>query len=386
MLGGEIFGSERVNSIPLLDLAQQYQQLKHELDQAVLQVMVSGRYIGGESVLTFEREFAEYLGTNHCVSCNSGTDALFLALRALDIGPGDQVVTTPFTFIATVEMISAVGATPVFVDIDPETFNLDLEQLALLLAEAGPAQPKAILPVHLFGRPLDMTTLMGLAREYGIPVIEDCAQATGATWDGQRVGSFGTMGCFSFFPTKNLGAFGDGGAIATDDPQLAQRLRSLKEHGATRRYYHEEIGINSRLDALQAAILRVKLGYLESWNQQRRQVAARYQQLLAPLPDLYLPSDVPGHVWNQYSLRLGASHDRDRLRSRLQELGVGTMVYYPTPLHSQPVYRHLGYAEGDFPVTEAVCGQVLSLPMFPQLKPEQQKQILYHLKQFLLEP
>ena len=179
-------------------------------------------------------------------------------------------------------MISAVGATPVFVDIDPETFNLDLEQLALLLAEAGPAQPKAILPVHLFGRPLDMTTLMGLAREYGIPVIEDCAQATGATWDGQRVGSFGTMGCFSFFPTKNLGAFGDGGAIATDDPQLAQRLRSLKEHGATRRYYHEEIGINSRLDALQAAILRVKLGYLESWNQQRRQVAARYQQLLAP--------------------------------------------------------------------------------------------------------
>lgn len=261
-------------------------------------------------------------------------------------------------------MISAVGATPVFVDIDPETFNLDLEQLALLLAEAGPAQPKAILPVHLFGRPLDMTTLMGLAREYGIPVIEDCAQATGATWDGQRVGSFGTMGCFSFFPTKNLGAFGDGGAIATDDPQLAQRLRSLKEHGATRRYYHEEIGINSRLDALQAAILRVKLGYLESWNQQRRQVAARYQQLLAPLPDLYLPSDVPGHVWNQYSLRLGASHDRDRLRSRLQELGVGTMVYYPTPLHSQPVYRHLGYAEGDFPVTEPSVVRFSPCPCF----------------------
>ncbi|WP_206043890.1 DegT/DnrJ/EryC1/StrS family aminotransferase [Geitlerinema sp. P-1104] len=384
MLGGEIFEPERVNSIPLLDLAQQYQQLKHELDRAVLRVMASGRYIGGESVMTFEREFADYLGTNHCVSCNSGTDALFLALRALDIGPGDQVVTTPFTFIATVEMISAVGATPVFVDIDPETFNLDLAQLAALLTASGTTQPKAILPVHLFGRPLDMTTLMALAQEYGIPVIEDCAQATGATWEGQQVGSFGAMGCFSFFPTKNLGTFGDGGAIATNDPQLAQRLRTLKEHGATRRYYHEEIGINSRLDAMQAAILSVKLGYLDSWNQQRRQVADRYQRLLAPLADLHLPSDIPGHVWNQYSLRLAPTHDRDRLRSRLQELGVGTMVYYPTPLHSQPVYRHLGYSEGDFPATEAVCHEVLSLPMFPELKREQQERVLYHLKQFLV--
>ncbi|TVR08052.1 MAG: DegT/DnrJ/EryC1/StrS family aminotransferase [Phormidium sp. GEM2.Bin31] len=384
MLGGEIFGPERVNSIPLLDLAQQYQSVQHELDQAVLEVMASGRYIGGESVMTFEREFAEYLGTNHCVSCNSGTDALFLALRALEIGPGDQVVTTPFTFIATVEMISAVGATPVFVDIDPQTFNLDLEQLAALLRASGTPQPKAILPVHLFGRPLDMTRLMALAQDYGIQVIEDCAQATGATWEGQRVGSFGAMGCFSFFPTKNLGAFGDGGAIATNDPKLAQRLRILKEHGATRRYYHEEIGINSRLDAMQAAILRVKLGHLDSWNRQRRQVAERYHQLLAPLRDLYLPADSPGHVWNQYSLRLAPTHDRDRLRARLQELGVGTMVYYPTPLHSQPIYRHLNYSEGDFPATEAVCRQVLSLPMFPELKREQQERVLYHLKQFLV--
>ncbi|TAN99251.1 MAG: DegT/DnrJ/EryC1/StrS family aminotransferase [Phormidium sp. SL48-SHIP] len=380
-----MFGRERVNSIPLLDLAQQYQGLQQQLDQAVLRVMNSGRYIGGATVTTFEQEFADYLGTEHCVSCNSGTDALFLALRALDIGPGDTVVTTPFTFIATVEMISAVGATPVFVDIEAETFNLDLDQLARLLESPIQPKPKAILPVHLFGRPLDMTTLMALAEAHEIPVIEDCAQATGATWQGQQVGSFGMTGCFSFFPTKNLGAFGDGGAIATNNPQLAQRLRSLKEHGATRRYYHEEIGINSRLDALQAAILSVKLGYLDQWNQQRRQVARRYQQLLAPLPDLHLPQDVPGHVWNQYSLRLAPHQDRDRLRSRLQDQGVGTMVYYPTPLHSQPVYRHLGYVEGDFPVTEAVCSQVLSLPMFPELQAQQQEQVMYRLKEWIGE-
>lgn len=385
MLGGDIFGRERVNSIPLLDLAQQYQGLQQQLDQAVLRIMNSGRYIGGATVTTFEQEFADYLGTEHCVSCNSGTDALFLALRALDIGPGDTVVTTPFTFIATVEMISAVGATPVFVDIEAETFNLDLDQLARLLESPIQPKPKAILPVHLFGRPLDMTTLMALAEAHEIPVIEDCAQATGATWQGQQVGSFGMTGCFSFFPTKNLGAFGDGGAIATNNPQLAQRLRSLKEHGATRRYYHEEIGINSRLDALQAAILSVKLGYLDQWNQQRRQVARRYQQLLAPLPDLHLPQDVPGHVWNQYSLRLAPHQDRDRLRSRLQDQGVGTMVYYPTPLHSQPVYRHLGYVEGDFPVTEAVCSQVLSLPMFPELQAQQQEQVMYRLKEWIGE-
>ena len=381
MLRRDIFGRERVNSIPLLDLAQQYQGLQQQLDQAVLKVMASGRYIGGETVTRFEREFADYLGTEHCVSCNSGTDALFLALRALDIGPGDTVITTPFTFIATVEMISAVGATPLFVDIEAETFNLDLNQLARLLESSRGPKPKAILPVHLFGRPLDMTALMALAEAYEIPVIEDCAQATGATWQGQRVGSFGITGCFSFFPTKNLGTFGDGGAIATNNTQLAQRLRSLKEHGATRRYYHEEIGINSRLDALQAAILLVKLGYLDQWNQQRRQVGQRYKQLLAPLGDLHLPEDVPGHVWNQYSLRLAASQDRDRLRSRLQDQGVSTMVYYPTPLHFQPVYHHLGYAKGDFPVTEAVCSQVLSLPMFPELQIEQQEQVLYRLKE-----
>lgn len=385
MLRRDIFGPERVNSIPLLDLAQQYQGLQQQLDEAVLKVMASGRYIGGEMVTRFEREFADYLGTEHCVSCNSGTDALFLALRALDIGPGDAVITTPFTFIATVEMISAVGATPMFVDIEAETFNLDLDQLVHLLESSRGPKAKAILPVHLFGRPVDMTALMALAEAYEIPVIEDCAQATGATWQGQRVGSFGIMGCFSFFPTKNLGAFGDGGAIATNNTRLAQRLRSLKEHGATRRYYHEEIGVNSRLDALQAAILLVKLGYLDQWNQQRRQVAQRYKQLLAPLPELHLPKDVPGHVWNQYSLRLAASQDRDRLRSRLQDQGIGTMVYYPTPLHVQPVYQHLGYAKGDFPVAEAVCSQVLSLPMFPELQSEQQEQVLYRLKELIGE-
>ncbi|WP_017662401.1 DegT/DnrJ/EryC1/StrS family aminotransferase [Baaleninema simplex] len=369
-----------MTSIPPIDLGQQYRTIASELETAVLKVMASGRYIGGDGVTQFEQQFSDYVGTTHCVSCNSGTDALYLALRALEIGAGDEVVTTPFSFFATVEVISAVGATPVFVDIDPKTFNLDVAAVEAALSD----RTKAILPVHLFGRPVEMSALMEISASRNIAIVEDCAQATGATWNDRQVGSFGRIGCFSFFPTKNLGGFGDGGAMTTNDPELARRLRVLKEHGSTRRYVHEEIGINSRLDAIQAAILQVKLGYLDKWNAQRREIARRYAELLRPIPHVVLPSESDNggeSVWNQYTIRLSTPLDRDRVRESLQTLGVSTMVYYPIPLHRQPVYRELGYDEGSFPAAETVCREVLSLPMFPELTPDQQQAIAYRLKE-----
>ncbi|WP_017716617.1 DegT/DnrJ/EryC1/StrS family aminotransferase [Kamptonema formosum] len=384
-----------MNNIPPLDLAQQYQTISEEVSQAVLEVLASGRYIGGPPVLGFERQFAAYLGVEECVACNSGTDALYLALRALKIGPSDEVITTPFTFIATAEAIALVGARPVFVDIDPLTYNLDLN----LLPAAITGKTRAILPVHLFGLPVDMTGVMAIAESRGLAVIEDCAQATGAEWAGRKAGSIGHAGCFSFFPTKNLGACGDGGAVTTNDPALAQAIRTLKEHGSSRRYYHEETGINSRLDAVQAAILQVKLPYLDTWNDLRRQVAARYRQLLAPLADIILPQEPPGgrSVWNQYTIRLlgnrldRASHStpgsyRDLVRNRLLDRGTGSMVYYPLPLHLQPVYAGLGYQAGDLPVAERVAAEVLSLPIFPELSPEQQAQVVCTLKDCLAVP
>ncbi|MBP0000373.1 MAG: DegT/DnrJ/EryC1/StrS family aminotransferase [Cyanobacteria bacterium SID2] len=367
-----------MTQIPLLDLTRQYQTIAAEVERAVLDVMASGRYIGGDRVAQFERQFAQYVGTNECVSCNSGTDALYLTLKALDIGEGDEVIAPPFTFFATVETISAVGATPVFVDIDPKTFNLDTSAVDAAIG----ARTKAILPVHLFGRPLDMTALSDLAASRNLAIVEDCAQATGASWQGRQVGSFGRAGCFSFFPTKNLGAFGDGGAVTTDDPEFARRVRALKEHGATQRYVHEEVGVNSRLDAVQAAVLQVKLKYLDEWNEARRDVARRYGELLTPIPHIELPPETTDgvSVWNQYTIRVRPPLDRDRVRQNLQALGVSTMVYYPLPLHHQPVYRQLGYSVGAFPHAERACQEVLSLPMFPELTLEQQQEIVYRLK------
>ena len=387
---------ERVNNIPPVDLAQQYKTIQEEVNAAVLGILSSGRYIGGSSVEGFEQQFASYTGIRECVGCNSGTDALYLALRALGIGPGDQVITTPFTFFATAEAISAVGATPVFVDIDAQTFNLDVNQLEAAITD----QTKAILPVHLFGQPVEMTRLMAIANAHHLAVIEDCAQATGAEWAGQKVGSIGHIGCFSFFPTKNLGACGDGGAVTTNDPAIAASIRRLREHGATSRYHHESIGINSRLDALQAAILQIKLRHLDTWNTQRHAVATRYHDLLSPLSGLILPQAPEGgkSVWNQYTIRV-ISQDgsesktpgevppavswRDRIRSHIQERGVSSMVYYPIPLHLQPVYQSLGYQSGSFPVAETACREVLSLPMFPELSIEQQQQVVYCLKDTL---
>jgi dTDP-4-amino-4,6-dideoxygalactose transaminase len=378
-----------VNNIPPLDLARQYKLIGDEVSAAVLGVLSSGRYIGGPLVEGFEQQFAAYVGVSECVACNSGTDALYLALRALGIGPGDEVITTPFTFIATAEVITAVGATPVFVDIDAQTFNFDVQQLEAAITE----RTKAILPVHLFGQPVDMTAVMAIAQSHHLAVIEDCAQATGAVWGDQKVGSIGHIGCFSFFPTKNLGASGDGGALTTNDPAIAATVRMLREHGSRTRYYHEEIGINSRLDAIQAAILQIKLRHLDTWNTQRQLVAERYHQLLQPVPGVVAPQALPGgeSVWNQYTIRIksnqpnaeAASTYRDEVRSRLQQRGVSSMVYYPLPLHLQPVYKNLNYPVGQFPVAEQACHEVLALPMFPELTSEEQTQVVYGLKDCL---
>jgi len=394
-----------VNNIPPFDLTRQYELIGAEIGAAVLGVLASGRYIGGSPVQNFEQQFASYIGVSECVSCNSGTDALYMALRALNIGAGDEVITTPFTFIATAEVISHIGATPVFVDIDRDTFNLDLAQLESAITP----QTRAIIPVHLFGQPVDMTRLMTIARAHNLIVIEDCAQATGAEWAEQKVGSIGQIGCFSFFPTKNLGACGDGGALTTNDPTIAAQVRTLREHGMRARYIHEETGINSRLDAIQATILQIKLRHLDTWNAQRRAIADRYRQLLTSLPGVISPKELSGSysVWNQYTTRipsstnsgtsasfsapsleiLGNNHHnyRDWVRSQLQARGVSSMVYYPLPLHLQPVYQGLGYRRGQFPIAEQVCQEVLSLPMFPELLPEQQEQIVHHLKDCLVQ-
>ncbi|BBA80266.1 DegT/DnrJ/EryC1/StrS aminotransferase family protein [cyanobacterium endosymbiont of Rhopalodia gibberula] len=375
-----------MNTIPPVDLVRQYKLISEEVDLAVLDVVRSGCYIGGDAVSDFEQQFSQYVGTSHCVSCNSGSDALYLALRAFNIGLGDEVVTSPFTFIATAETISMTGATPVFVDIDRTTFNLNIE----LLEKAITPKTKAIIPVHLFGQPVGMTQLMNIAQRHNLYVIEDCAQATGARWDEKRVGNIGHIGCFSFFPTKNLGTCGDGGAITTNDHVLADTIRTIKEHGSRQRYHHDLVGINSRLDAIQAAILQVKLRYLDRWNQQRRAVAQRYDELLKFILGIQLPQELFGgyHVWNQYTILVenqGGETEvfRDYLQKELQKKGVISMIYYPIPLHLQKVYQGLGYEVGAFPVTEKTVREVLSLPMFPDISFKEQQQVAYALRDCL---
>ncbi len=379
-----------MNNVPPLDLTRQYALIGDEIAAAVQKVLASGGYIGGPAVKTFEREFADYTGVSECVGCNSGTDALVLALRALKIGPGDEVITTPFTFFASAEVISAVGATPVFVDIDCATFNMDADRLEAAITE----KTKAIMPVHIFGQPVDMTSVMAIANKHNLAVIEDCAQSVGAEWQSKKVGSIGHVGCFSFYPTKNLGACGDGGAATTNDPAIAASMRMLKEHGQSARYFYEEIGCNSRLDALQAVILSIKLRYLDTWNAQRREKAEIYGEFLSRVPGVAVPQELPGAkgVWNQYTIRLTSPQDpqnlasgnfRDSVRTQLQANGIGSMVYYPLPLHLQPVYKSLGYQPGQLPAAELVCGEVLSLPMFPELSREQQERAIYALKDCL---
>ncbi|MGF1537591.1 MAG: DegT/DnrJ/EryC1/StrS family aminotransferase [Elainellaceae cyanobacterium] len=377
-----------MNPIPPLDLTQQYQHIRDDINRAVLAVLASGQYIKGPVVKQFEAQFAHYIGTSDCVACNSGTDALYLALRAFDIGLGDEVITSPFTFIATAEMISAVGATPVFVDIDPRTFNLDLDQLEAAITE----RTRAIIPVHLFGQAVNMSRLMAIAQRQNLVVIEDCAQAVGAQWKGETVGSIGDVGCFSFYPTKNLGAYGDGGAITTSNSAIAAKMRILSDHGRTGTYYHEAVGINSRLDSIQAAILLVKLQHLDQWNVQRRAVAERYAQHLQGVPNLVIPVPIAGgySVWHQYTVQVlqealhhpsseasALASARDRLKDRLQQHGIKTMVYYPVPLNQQPVYAHEATST---PVAQRAAQRVLSLPMFPELSLEQQMRVVHSIK------
>ena len=390
--------------VPPFSLSQQISDLGTDLETAVLDVLRSGQYIGGPQIQQFQEAFAASVGTRHAIGCNSGTDALILALRALGIGPGHEVITCSFSFFATAEAISAVGATPVFVDVDPATYLIDLDQIEAAITPAT----KALMPVHLFGRPVDMTRLMAIATSHGLKVVEDCAQATGARWNGQAVGSFGDAGCFSFFPTKNLGAAGDGGAITTNDDGLAQSMRELAVHGMPERYLHTALGYNSRLDALQAAVLNVKLPRLTRWVERREAIADRYRELLNHLPGIQLPTEQPGHSWNQFVVRVSAcptgqalcqgsctpsttsarhglpeSCCRDWLKQTLQEQGVSTIIYYPIPIHRQPAYADLGLQPGSLPVTEQLCTEVLSLPIFPELRAEQQQQVVDTLTQLL---
>ena len=390
--------------VPPFSLSQQLADLGQELDAAALRVLHSGQYIGGSEIQAFERSFAEAVGTAHAVGCNSGTDALVLALRGLGIGSGDEVITASFSFFATAEAISAVGATPVFVDVDPATYLIDLNRIEAAITP----RTRALLPVHLFGRPVDMTRLMAIAERHGLQVVEDCAQATGAHWAGRGVGSWGDVGCFSFFPTKNLGAAGDGGAVCCHSPELAQRMRELAVHGMPRRYLHTELGYNSRLDALQAAVLNVKLPHLNQWVKRRGAIAARYSEALQNLPGLQLPEPDAhgGHGWNQFVIRvhrcasgqelcsgscpavcsehgLPDSRCRDWLKQSLQQQGVNTIIYYPIPIHRQPAYGDLNLAPGSLPITEQLCSEVLSLPIFPELSLEQQDRVITVLKSLL---
>ncbi len=345
--------------IPVLDLAPQMEPLWEDLDRAIRRTLRSGRFILGPEVRAFEQEAARCLGVAHAVGCNSGTDALVIALRALGIGPGDEVITTPFTFFATAEAISQVGADPVFVDVDEDSMNLDPG----LAERAITGRTRALLPVHLFGRPCDLGPILELAGRHGLKVVEDCAQSFGARWQGRPTGSLGHAGCFSFFPSKNLGGCGDGGLIATDDDVLAELARALRAHGGRVKYHNEIMGYNSRLDELQAAVLRVKLPHLEAWNTGRRKAADTYRRLLEGCRTVRAPTPVEGHVYHQFTVRVP---DRDRVQARLREEGIETMVYYPVPCHRLKVYQH-SHASTSCPVAERLCREVLSLPIWPEL-------------------
>lgn len=355
--------------IPVLDLQPEIELLWDSLMSAIHGVLRSSHFIMGANVKSFEEEVAEYLGVKYAIGLNSGTDALVIGLRAAGISPGDEVITTPFTFFATAEAISMVGATPVFVDIDPKTFNLNPS----LIESAISSRTRAILPVHLYGQATDMDPIMELAARYNFKIIEDTAQAFGGSYKGKKLGTIGDVGCYSFFPSKNLGAFGDAGLITTNDLQIASTARMLRAHGSKQKYYNETIGYNSRLDELQAAILRVKLPYIDQWNSARRQVAYRYNTLLSDLPGLIIPSEIPEayHVYHQYTIRI-VEGERSRVQQCLAEAGIGTMVYYPIVLHRLPPYTGMNVS---CPLAEELAGQVLSLPIWPHFKPTVQEEV-----------
>jgi dTDP-4-amino-4,6-dideoxygalactose transaminase len=347
--------------IPLADLRAQYHSIKDEIDHAVAEVLESSQFVLGKEVAAFETDFAACCGTAEAIGLNSGTSALHLALLAAGVGPGDEVITVPFTFVATVAAILYVGATPVFVDIDPISYTMDPGKLEQALTP----RTRAIIPVHLYGQPADMDPILEVARRHGQIVIEDAAQAHAAEYKGRRAGSMGTMGCFSFYPGKNLGAYGEGGAVVTNHAEHARTIRMLRDWGQSRRYYHDLRGFNYRMEAIQGAILRVKLRHLEGWTQARRSHAQLYRELLAGAA-VGLPAEMPEvrHVYHQFAVRVRA---RDAMIRHLTETGVQTGIHYPIPIHLQPAYRDPRYREGDFPVSEEIASEILSLPIFPEM-------------------
>jgi dTDP-4-amino-4,6-dideoxygalactose transaminase len=363
--------------IPLVDLTAQYHSIKEEIDAAVHATLESGHFILGPSVSKFEESIASYLGVGHAIGLASGTDALVLALRALDIGAGDEVIVPAYTFFATAGTVISAGATPVFVDIDPVSYQIDVSQIRNRIT----SRTKAIIPVHLYGHPADMDSILELARSHGLKVIEDNAQAFGATYRGKKTGSIGDIGCLSFFPTKNLGAYGDGGMIVTNNPALAERMRMLRTHGWKKKYYSEEVGYNSRLDALQAAILQAKFPYVDRWNEKRRELAQRYSDRLAPSGVIVpVECDWGKHVYHLYIIR---SNRRDELQAFLKQKGIASEVYYPLPPHLSTPCRQFGYQEGDFPHAEQASRETLALPFYPELTIEQQVKVILTLEEYL---
>ncbi|MFQ5442034.1 MAG: DegT/DnrJ/EryC1/StrS family aminotransferase [Thermodesulfobacteriota bacterium] len=363
--------------IALLDLSRQYRKIRREVLREVTRVCDSQHYILGKNVSALEDEMASYCGAKYAVGVASGSDALLLSLMALGVGSGDRVITTPFTFFATAGSIKEVGAEPVFVDIHPETYNLDPDSLEILLKKSS-RRVKAIMPVHLYGQCADMKEINAIARKYGMRVIEDAAQSIGAVYRGKKAGSLADAGCFSFYPTKNLGCFGDGGMVTTNSSRTARTLKKLRCHGSNARYLYDSVGVNSRLDEIQAAVLRIKLKHLDAWTAGRINNAARYRRLFskAGLDGLVKLPVVKGNNISVYNQFVVVAKSRDGLRGHLSRAGVGTEVYYPVPLHLQKCFKDLGYKKGDFPISERVAGEILALPIFTELKAGEQKYIV----------
>lgn len=365
-----------IESVPYLDLPAQMRPLRKEIDAAIARTLDSCSFCLGPDVVQFEKDFARHCNAEHCVAFNSGTSALHIALMLLNVTQGDEVISTPSTFVATSWAISYVGAKPVYVDIDDATFNIN----PALVEKAITPRTKAILPVHLYGHPVDLDPLLAISRKHNIPLVEDAAQAHAAKYKGKVIGTFGAMSCFSFYPGKNLGAYGEGGALVTNNAEFAKRARSLREHGSTQRYYHDEVGFNYRMEGIQGAVLGVKLKHLDAWTRERRRVANRYHELLAGTP-LQLPKDAP---WAEsaYHLYVVRHPKRDALKKHLEDNKVGCALHYPLPLHMQKCYASLGYKEGDFPVSEKAARECLSLPIYPEMTDEQIQRVATVTREF----
>lgn len=366
------------NKIPIVDLASQYKTIQNEIEKEVLEVLSSGQYVLGKKVKSFEDELAKYLDCKHVISCASGTDALTLSLMSLGIKTSDEVITVSHSFFATSLAIALVGAKPVFVDIKEDDFNIDPSKIKNAITK----KTKAIIPVHLYGNPCEIGLVREIAKEHNLYVIEDCAQSLGARFNGKLVGTFGDLGAISFFPTKNLGAFGDGGAVCTNNDELAQKLTKLRIYGSSKRYFHDYIGLNSRLDEIQAAILKVKLKYLDKWNLDRQKAASYYSKLLQGTTDVIIPHVKPNtsHVFHQYTIRI---KNRDIVYEKLRDLEIETIIYYPVPIHMQKAFNYLNIEIGSLPVTEKICNEILSLPIYPEITRETQEYIVENIKKML---